>query len=69
MFYRKKEGFNLIVNDQEIDEIDLKNKLLRDIKSELDGFTPAMIKKIIMDFIDNDDNETLSIYLEELRRL
>ena len=69
MFYWKKEGFKLITHDQEIYEPAMRYKLMKDIKSELDCLTPAMIKKIIMDFIKNDDNETLSIYLEELRHL
>ena len=59
----------MIIDDQENHEPDLRAKLLKAIKSELDCLTPAMIKKIIMDFIKNDDIETLSIYLEELRHL
>jgi len=59
----------MIVQDQEMHEVDLRKKLLKKIKSQLDCLTPSMIKKIIMDFIKNDDNETLTIYLEELRHL
>ena len=59
----------MIIYEQETREPRSRIKLLKDIKAELDCFTPAMMKKVVMDFIKNDDYDTLSIYLQELRNM